>query len=366
MLKVAIKEMKGYFRSPVAVFMTVFFPCLLIYVLGTMLQSLDISDHSIGDIKIQYNLSDTDKYNAEAFESFITGIDMVKAEETHDKENALSLADKGEINAYIELHGSDIKMFTGDNDTINRALKSMLGSYNTMADTYKNIAMVNPSALQEVISKDISEMSYVEQNGLGVTRSMIDYYAVSVIVMMIFMSGITGQSEVFKEEKNANTYSRLLLTTTPKLSVFFGKVIGSIPMSVITVGATMIFAVVFFGANYCSDILGNILLVVMLLSVSLAATALGTVAGLIMKIPAASVLMPICWQMLFFSGTFSKEIFIEGYSTSLPPYLIQQAAFDLTLFGDGSGAIVVTLVSLAIFVILTIIGAAVFAKKKAV
>jgi ABC-2 type transport system permease protein len=291
---------------------------------------------------------------------------MIKAEITADKETALALTDSGEINAYIELHGSDIKMFTGDNDTINRALKSMLGSYNTMADTYKNIAMVNPSALQEVISKDISEASYVEQNGLGVTRSMIDYYAVSVIVMMIFMSGITGQSEVLKEEKNANTYSRLLLTTTPKLSVFFGKVIGTIPTSVITVGATMIFAVVFFGANYCSDVLGNVLLVVMLLSVSLAATALGTVAGLVMKIRAASVLMPICWQMLFFSGTFSKEIFIEGYSTSLPPYLIQQAAFDLTLFGDGSGAIVVTLVSLAIFVILTIIGAAVFAKKKAV
>ncbi len=366
MLKVAIKEMKAYFRSPVAVFMTVFFPCLLIYVLGTMLQSLDISDHSIGDINVKYNISATDKYNADAFKTFITGIDMVKAEETTDKENALSLTDKGEINAYIELNGNDIKVFTGDNDTVNRAISSMLGSYNTMADTYKNIAKVNPQTLQEVINKDISEMTYVEQNGLGVTRSMIDYYAVSVIVMMIFMSGITGQSEAFKEEKNGNTYSRLLLSTTPKLSVFFGKVIGAIPTSVITVGATMIFAVIFFGANYCSDILGNILLVTMLLSVSLAATSLGTVAGLIMKIPAASVLMPICWQMLFFSGTFSKEIFIDGYSTSLPPYLIQQAAFDLTLFGDGSGAIVVTLISLVIFVILTIIGAAVFAKKKAV
>lgn len=366
MLKVAIKEMKAYFRSPVAVFMTVFFPCLLIYVLGTMLQSLDISDHSIGEINVRYNLSATDTYNAEAFKAFISGINMVKAEETTDKESALSLTDKGEINAYIELNGSDIKIFTGDNDTINRALKSMLGSYNTMADTYKNIAMVNPSTLQEVINKDISEISYVEKNGLGVTRSMIDYYAVSVIVMMIFMSGITGQSEVFKEEKNGNTYSRLLLSTTPKLSIFFGKVLGSIPTSVITVGATMIFAVVLFDAKYCSDILGNILLVIMLLSVSLAATALGTVAGLILKIPAASVLMPVCWSMLFFSGTFSKEIFIEGFSTSLPPYLIQQAAFDLTLFGDSSGAIIVTLISLVIFVILTVIGAVVFSKKKAI
>lgn len=366
MLKIAIKEMKGYFRSPAAVFMTVFFPCLLIYTLGTMLQSLDISDFSIGKIKIQYNMSDTDKYNADAFESFITSIDMVEAESSTDKQNALSLTDSGEINAYIELHDNDIKVFTGDNDTINRAIKSMLGSYNVMADTYKNIAMINPTALQEVINKDVSDISYTEQNGLGITRSMIDYYAVSVIVMMIFMSNITGQSETFKEEKNTNTYSRLFLSTTPKLKLFFGKVIGAIPLSIITVVVTMLFAVILFDANYCSDVLGNILLITMLLSVSLAATALGTLAGLILKIPAASVLMPICWQMLFFSGTYSKEIFIEGFSNNLPPYLIQQAAFDLTLFGDGRGAIIVTVISLALFIILTVIGAIVFSKKKAV
>ena len=69
--------------------------------------------------------------------------------------------------------------------------------------------------------------------------------------------------------------------------------------------------------------------------------------------------------MLFFSGSFSKEIYIEGFSNYLPPYLIQQAAFELTLFGNRTAAAQVIAVSSVILAVFTILGAVKFNRKEA-
>ncbi len=364
MFRIAIKEAKEFFRSPVAVFMVVFFPCMLVYTLGTMLQHLDVADFEIGDVNVQYALTSDENYSNTAFETFLTESDFIKAEKADNSESALNLTDKGEINAYIEFDGRDIKLYTGDNKTVNRALESIINSYQQMADTYAEIAKVAPEKLQEALMKDFSDTEFTSQNGLGVTRSMIDYYAVTIIVMMIFMSGITSNSETFNDERKNNTYSRLVNATTPRISIFFGKVLGGMPVCIINVVVTMVFSVLLFNANYCSDIGGNILLAVMLMSLAFAATSIGTLLGLVMKIPAVSVIIPICWTMLFLSGSFSKEIFVEGLSNNLPPYLVQQAAFNLTLFGNTTPAIIVTIICTAIFIMATAIGALVFTKRK--
>lgn len=366
MFSIIVKEIKEYFRNPAAVFMTVIFPSLLVFVLGTMLQSLDIADYEIGDIKLQYSVSDANSINATSFETFLTEIDMIKSEKAVSNEAAISLVDKGEIDAYAELTDSGITLHTGLDSVKNRALGSMFNSYNQMSDTYMEIAKVNPAALPELLSEmsDNAEKSYVKQSGLGVTRSMIDYYGVCIIVMMIFMSCITGSSETFKEEQKHNTLNRITVSTVPRISVFFSKVIGLFPQSILIVIITMLCSSLLFGANYCDTIGGNFLLILMLFTAALAASALGTLLGLIMKIPAVSVIMPISWSMLFFSGSFSKEIFFEGFSDKLPPYIIQQAAFDLTLFGDSTNAIIITLICAGIFVVLTALGAVIYSKKK--
>ena len=50
MLSLIIKQIREYFRSPANVFMGLFFPVLLVFFLGTMLQNLDIADYDIGEI----------------------------------------------------------------------------------------------------------------------------------------------------------------------------------------------------------------------------------------------------------------------------------------------------------------------------
>ena len=57
---------------------------------------------------------------------------------------------------------------------------------------YNGIAATDPSLLMNTDTD--TEKSFVEQDGLGVTRSMMDYYAVSMAVMMKFRWPTTIQA----------------------------------------------------------------------------------------------------------------------------------------------------------------------------
>lgn len=364
MLSLIIKQMREYFRSPVNVFMGLFFPVLLVFFLGTMLQNFDIADYDIGEIKLQYNISQTDEQSSKAFAEFLDNISMIKAEKANDEKTALSLTDKGDIDAYIELKNGEILLYCGRNEIANRALGSVLNSFIAVSDTYYKIASTAPSLLMNIDADN--EKSFVEQEGLGVTRSMLDYYAVSMTVMMIFMSHMMMGCTAFKDEEKIFTMSRLYLSPLGRTKLFFGKLIGILPSAVISNAVIMLLSAFVFGARYCDSFAGNLLLFLLFSCCSLAAIAVGMLIGIIIKIPAEGVIIPLAWSLLFFSGSFSKEIFLEGFSDKLPPYLIQQSAFRLTLYGESGDAVITMAVCLAVTVFVSLIGAAIFRRKKTV
>ncbi len=365
MLSLIIKQMREYFRSPVNVFMGLLFPVLLVFFLGTMLQSLDIADYDIGEITLQYNVSKTDEQSGKAFTEFLDNIDMIKSEKISDSQNALTLTDKGDIDAYIELKNGEILLYNGRNEIANRALGSIMNSYIAVSDTYYNIASTDPSLLMNIDNTD-TDKAYVEQEGLGVTRSMLDYYAVSMTVMMIFMAHMMMGSTAFKDEEKIFTMSRLYLSPLGRTKLFFGKLIGILPSAVIGNAVIMVISSFVFGARYCDNFVGNLLLFLLFSCCSLAAIAVGMLIGVIVKIPAEGVIIPLAWTILFFSGSFSKEIFLEGFSDKLPPYLIQQSAFRLTLYGESTDAVITIAVCLAVTVVVSLIGAVIFRRKKTV
>ena len=364
MLSLIIKQIREYFRSPVNVFMGLLFPVLLVFFLGTMLQNLDIADYDIGEISVQYSVSETDEQSGKAFAEFLDNIDMIKAEKNNDIQNALKLTDSGDTDACIELKNGKIVLHKGRNDIVNRALSSVLNSYIAVSDTYYKIASTDPSLLMNIDAD--TEKSFVEQEGLGVTRSMMDYYAVSMAVMMIFMSHMMMGSTAFKDEEKIFTMSRLYLSPLGRTKLFFGKLIGILPSAVISNAVIMLLSAFVFGARYCDNFIGNLLLFLLFSCCSMAATAVGMLIGIIIKIPAEGVIIPLAWSLLFFSGSFSKEIFLEGFSDKLPPYLIQQSAFRLTLYGESGDAVITMAVCLAVTVVVSLIGAVIFRRKKTV
>ena len=195
---------------------------------------------------------------------------------------------------------------------------------------------------------------------------MMDYYAVSMAVMMIFMSHMIMGSTALKDEERIFTLQRLYLSPVGKVKLFFGKLIGTLPSAVIGNAVIMLFSVFVFGAKYCDSFVGNLILFLLFSCCSLATIAVGMLIGVLIKIPAESIVIPLTWALLFFSGSFSKQVFIEGLSDKLPPYIVQQAAFRLTLYGESGSALAVIAVCLAVTVAVSLIGAAIFRVKKSV
>jgi hypothetical protein len=68
--------------------------------------------------------------------------------------------------------------------------------------------------------------------------------------------------------------------------------------------------------------------------------------------------------MMFFGGTYSKEIYVKGISDAMPVYQVQEAAFDLAVFGNYGRSLSVIAVSLVTMIIALILGAWIFSRKE--
>lgn len=353
MLSVILNEIRSCFRSGSTIFFSILFPSLCTFFLGTLLERIDVADSTVGELNIAYCVEDSG-YSADAFEDLILSLDkenVINAEKISrgELENA---AEK--YSAAVYLNGSEITIYNGANAVQNRTVKALIDGYNQTAAAYMTVAEVNPQALANI---ELSENSYVQPHDFGRTRSMMDYYAVAMTVVIVFFGACIAGATSYSDEHANSTISRLNAAPISRTVVYLGKVLGYLPLVLVQVGTVMIVSTLFFGAHYCGTPGENLLLFAMFVCSSLALLAVGVLINLIFpKMHPWAVLMPILWVMLFYSGAFQKDMSIKGVSNYFPPRIILDAAFDLTSFSRTERAVSVIVWSLVIFAALIIIG----------
>lgn len=353
MLKIILNEMRSCFRSGTTLFFSILFPSLCTFFLGTLLESIEVADSVVGELNIAYCIETSD-YSADAFEEFILALDeeeVVNAEEITAGELE-SAAEK--YSAAVKLSGSEITIYNGTNDVQNRTVKALIDGYNQTAAAYMSVAETNPMALMSI---ELSEDSYVQPHDFGRTRTMMDYYAVAMTVVIVFFGSCIAGACTYTGERDDHTIDRLYSSPVSKTAVYFGKILGCMPLVLVQVGTVMIVSTLFFGAHYCATLGENLLLFAMFVCSSLALLGVGVLVNLLFpKMQPWAVLMPVLWVMLFFSGVFQKDIAIEGVTDYLPSRIILDAAFDLTVFSRTDKALSVTVWSIVIFAALIILG----------
>ena len=185
----------------------------------------------------------------------------------------------------------------------------------------------------------------------------MDYYAVSMTVVIVFFGSCISGASTYGEEYDHNTINRLNAAPISRTAVYFGKILGHLPLVLVQIGTVMLVSTLFFGAHYCSTFGEDLLLFAMFVCSSLALLAVGVLLNLLFpKMQPWAVLMPVIWVMLFFSGVFQKDIAIEGVTEYLPSRVILSAAFDLTSFSRSGKAVSVCVWSLVIFAVMIVIG----------
>jgi ABC-2 type transport system permease protein len=352
---IILNEIRGFLRDKTSLAFMVAFPIILIYLLGTLLSGQDVSDATIGEIRVSYQIETTDPMEQSIIQDFIketsnnTDISFKKVTEPETSKQQIA---KEELEGLIVFGQDKISLYEGKNQIKNKTIKAMVMGYGNLVKAVTAIADTEPEKLANL---KVEDSSYVKEKDFNANRTMLDYYGVTMVVMMIFIGSIGGASS-FSDEIRLKTINRLIASPVSRTKIFFQKVIGEIPSAVLELVVVMIVSVLFFDVHYASTV-GNNLFLIGLFSLScFTMLMVGVVVGLFIKANPVLVLMPVLWIMMFLGGTYSKEVNIKGVTEHMPVYVLQQAAFDITVFGRVDKAIPIMVVEVGLIIILSFIG----------
>jgi ABC-2 type transport system permease protein len=389
MLNWMLMTFKELFRDRSSLFFVIVFPVLMVAILGNMLSELDNPDTAIGQIRIatfaeesaagdaspgSVSLEKHMGQNAEtaAVSSFTDtladhdGIEIVKAQSA---EAAREKTMAGDTDASIIFSSPlSIEVSEGGDLYKNRAVLLIAQSFAREYAAFRTAALHDPESFIQIMQDNKGEIpaasGLAEDKDLGVSRTMIDYYAVTMIVMIIFMGGgISGATSMFQMRQDGSL-RRICASPRSRTRLFLESVIGALPQSVIQAGIIMILSTGFLGANYAASWQGNLLLFAFFVILGLAVGAVFMVIGLFVKVNPYIPILALMWALLFISGTFSKDMLIPGLSEYLPMNIVQQAVFDLTIFGRPEQLLLVMGMSAAVLTVACVIGSALYKRKE--
>jgi len=363
MFSIIVNEVKEFLREKTNLFFFLMFPVILVFLLGNLLQSLDTSDDAIGKISIQYLINTDDMFQKAAITGFIQSVesDNITFTEVKNLEAARKLTGQDKIDAAVEFVGKplEIHIYEGKNEIKNRTVSAIMNGF---VQTDKSISTVIKTVPQAIQNLNTTQQEFIKAKDLGVNRSMLDYYAISMLAMISFMSMLLGAG-AFTGERISKTINRLIIAPQNRVLMFLQKIAGMVPQVLLQIVIIMVISVLVFHAHYAADWVNNIYLFFMFFVVTICMVSIGAVIGLVIKANPTAVIMPVLWIMMFFGGTYSKEVHIKGFSDAMPIYQIQQAAFDLSVFGRHGKADMVILYCLIALAAALITGAFIFSRK---
>ncbi len=201
------------------------------------------------------------------------------------------------------------------------------------------------SYLQAALDAAQSELAqapqrlHVEQ---ATTRDPVEYDPASnssagqlITWTFIPLLGIAGS---FAYERQKGTLRRLLVSPTPRATYLLGTLTGFVVLALLQMGILAVFGIVVMKLNWGRDPLG---LAVMLVSSVLAAAALGTAMGAIVKTESqASGLAIMLGQVMALLGGcwYPAELFprvVQTLGRIFPTTWAMQGLLDLVLRGKG-------------------------------
>ncbi|HHT87889.1 MAG TPA: ABC transporter permease [Clostridiales bacterium] len=365
MLEIIMKETKEFLRDKSNVFFFFVFPVLLVFVLGNLLSSLDSAEETIGELRVHYMIEAANPADIMAVEGFVQSItdkSNIIFEITKDLDSSKELAGNDKIAAVILFTESpmEIHIYEGMNRIKNRSVNAIMNGFSQINKAVNVLVKNNPKALSNSMN---DEVNFIRQKDLGIKRTMVDYYAITMMTMLSFTSIMLGTSCLITERQD-KTIRRLKIAPINQVKLFLSKIFGLLPQIILQISILMILSVLFFGANYASNLLDNLYLFLMFTVLTFAVILVGAVYGLFVNVNPMATIFPVLWIMMFISGTYSKEIFIDGITQAMPIYQIQEAAFDLAIFGNYDKANTVIAVCVIISAVLLVIGAVEFSRRE--
>lgn len=360
-MQMLLSVWKEFYRQKSSFIFSVLFPVTMVFILGTLLEQWNVAEYEVPALHIAI-VSDQEDPALDQYLAELQSQNMLK----FTKEVSLneSLQNLGEPYCAVienESESNQIVIHQGTDQVANRTLHILFQSYASMKQAvwkaYENGVSIEGTDMH-------TDTDYVKTKKLGIERTMIDYYAVSIIVMILFMAGSIGAASSFHDFIKSGLEARVSISSVSKLKVFVMVLLGNLPVALIEIGSIMLCSVLFFGARYAIGFGANLVVVLFFILLAMTVNAFGAIVGIFFRTDSTIILLPLTWVMLFFGGSFATNVDLGMLTRVMPTHMIQQAVFDLTLFGNYDRILSTGFVMLVILIAFCGIGALLFTRKR--
>jgi len=346
---VFITGFKYCWRDPMGVAILTVFPIAIIFVLGSALGGFISPDYDFEPFPVAAVIEEGGNLEEFLQSEEITRFLVVTFT---DKESAEELLESGEANIVIFEEDGTVLILRKQGAGLEAQIPtSVIDSY-VQIGAAMTLAMMNGGDFAELSGLIHADISVVEAPLGTRMQSAIDYYAVTMLVMILMFAGINGL-ELFKKNMFSETGERVLSTPVPKASLVGGLLAASTLTAYLQGMVTFLFSSFVYGA-YWGERIPLILLT--LFGVTLFSQAFAIFVSILLKSPGATLafMQSLIWVMTFVAGGYVKIDFgaadaIFRYSpNSLAHTVIFGASFggnesrmmsDLTLIFIYSGVL---------------------------
>lgn len=318
----------------IGVLMLTAFPIMLIFILGNALEGLFSNDNSVEAVSAAY-VSDMESsllYEALSESSVSEYIDLTR----HGEEEARELLAAGEVAAVIIERGDEIEVLQASEKP--RGSQIVLSAVEACRESYAAAAL--RAQRGEDPTQYMQLQVTVEEAALGLrTPGAMDYYGVTMLIMIMMYSGLNGVG-LFVKNMSGELDRRLRTTPARRSAVVMGSLAAATLVSFLQGLIVYLFSRFAFGVYWGESVLPVlfILLLVVVLSQLLCITLLlltgseGATSGI------AQVLM---WTMAFLSGAMMPVDYGKagGVFQYMPNSLAQTAMFNIVYGGQAQSII---------------------------
>lgn len=362
------------FRDRKSISLTLFFPVLLILILGTALNNV-YGPKTIDRINVAYVNEDRGEMSKQ-FDTFlkISSIQKwlkVTRVNSYDKGMKLIKDKKDETLIYIKANYSkeislgekaNIEVYQNQiNELHVAAVKSIVDSFINGANTMETVAKMGAVNQSYIDSENIKDMP-ITTNG-NIPRA-IDYYAVTMLAMTL-MYGTLFASYAMAEDKAENTYIRIKASPIKPYINYMGKTLGTFVTLALEAAILILFTNIVYHVNW-----GTNMPMILLLSglFAIFATALGIFAYSIFNNSrkAAALLNIITVFFTFVSGGYAKignaGSAFDKLASFVPNKMFHTAMFN-TIYGGSISQTQTCIVGLIGITVVLFIIASVFGRR---
>lgn len=371
---IALNIIKINLRDKKVLLMMMLLPIVLIIILGSALKSA-YSVKDLGKTAVCYLNSDS-KEASKNFDDFLKNKEIKKILDVKGVKSyseGKKLVDTGKVTAmmyindsYTENFNNDkkskIQIYENEKSTLrNGIVKSVIDSYNDAANTIMTTSKLTRARTNYIESDSVNE-NYISIKGKN--PSAIDYYSVTMLVMILLYGANYGASEIqnlFYDHIGKRIKGTGITTFQHLIGVVFGAIFTILLQALVLV----LFTKYVYGSNWGDN---PLIVIGVMAAMSIFSTAMGI---LFMSFTGddkkASALISIVTPILtFVSGGYYKIGLSDNPIVKYVPNQLAQSTLFNSIYGGSTAGAGKSIAIIFIMAGILLVASSFFARRKLV